>query len=232
MTILGLDSSAVSASCAVCEVTKDAPFIPGGKILAVASVNVPVTHSETLLPLTESVLRAARLSFDDIDAFAVSSGPGSFTGLRVSVSAVKGLAFSLNKPVCGVSTLLSLAYNLMGRDVIACPVMDARRNVVYNALFDVSGGSVERLTPDRAVSLDELGVQLSQFTEKEIVFVGDGALLAHNAFDGACSVASEITRCQNAASVCFAAIEGEFVPAKNLMPVYIRKPQAERERES
>jgi tRNA threonylcarbamoyladenosine biosynthesis protein TsaB len=201
-----------------------------GKIKAYGSVNVKITHSQTLLPLAENILKAAKLSLHDIDAFAVSNGPGSFTGLRISVSAVKGMAFALNKPVCGVSTLLALAYNLLGRDAIACCVMDARRGEVYNALFDVCGGNVERLTPDRAISLAELGGELSQLTEKEIVFVGDGAELAHDYFEETCSIAPEITRYQNAASVCFAADESEFVPAKKLMPVYIRKPQAERER--
>ncbi|MCL2633872.1 MAG: tRNA (adenosine(37)-N6)-threonylcarbamoyltransferase complex dimerization subunit type 1 TsaB [Oscillospiraceae bacterium] len=220
MIILGLDSSAVTASCAVCD---------NDKILAYASVNVPVTHSQTLLPLTESVLKSANLSLNDIDAFAVSNGPGSFTGLRISVSAIKGMAFALSKPVCGVSTLLSLAYNLIGQNVITCCVMDARRNEVYNALFDITADTVTRLTPDRAISLDELGVELSQLTEKEIVFVGDGAELSYNYFEGTCSIAPEITRYQNAASVCLAA--DEFISAEKLMPMYIRKPQAERERE-
>ncbi|MCL2037083.1 MAG: tRNA (adenosine(37)-N6)-threonylcarbamoyltransferase complex dimerization subunit type 1 TsaB [Oscillospiraceae bacterium] len=218
MIILGLDSSAVSASCAV---TQD------GNVLASGFVRVKITHSQTLIPLVENILKAAGMSLDEIDAFAVSNGPGSFTGIRISVSAVKGMAFALNKPVCGVSTLLSLAHNLVGRDVIACAVMDARRNEVYNALFDISGDSVTRLTQDRAISLDDLGSELEVF-EKEVVFVGDGAGLAVDYFEGAGSCAPEIIRFQNAVNVCLAA--KNFVSAKELMPIYIRKPQAERER--
>ncbi|MCL1902909.1 MAG: tRNA (adenosine(37)-N6)-threonylcarbamoyltransferase complex dimerization subunit type 1 TsaB [Oscillospiraceae bacterium] len=219
MLILGLESSAVAASCAI---TQDS------KILGYACVNVRITHSQTLIPLVEGVLKAAGLSLDDIDALAVSNGPGSFTGLRISVSAVKGLALARGLPVCGVSTLLSLAHNLTGRDVIACAVMDARRNQIYNALFDINGEDITRLTPDRAISLDELSEELADITEKEIVLVGDGAELVESQLY--LPVAAEIIRYQNAASVCLSA--KDFITAKELMPVYIRKPQAEREREN
>jgi tRNA threonylcarbamoyladenosine biosynthesis protein TsaB len=224
MRLLGLDSSAIAASCAITD---------GGRVLASASVNRAITHSQTLLPLLENTLRAANLTFADIDAFAVNSGPGSFTGLRISVSAVKGLAFALNKPVCGVSTLLSLGYNLAGQDVTACAVMDARRGEVYNAMFtinraSISGDSVTRLTPDRAISLADLDAELQQYPNA--VLVGDGAELACERFGGRYAIASEITRFQNAASVCFAANPKEFITAKELMPRYIRLPQAERER--
>ncbi|MCL1788758.1 MAG: tRNA (adenosine(37)-N6)-threonylcarbamoyltransferase complex dimerization subunit type 1 TsaB [Oscillospiraceae bacterium] len=218
LIILGLDSSATAASCAITE---------NGKILGYAAVNVKITHSQTLIPLVESVLKAAGISLDEIDALAVSSGPGSFTGLRISVSAVKGMAFVREIPVSGVSTLLSMAYNLIGRDCIVCAVMDARRNQVYNALFDINGKVVKRLTPDRAISLDELGEELVDFSDKGVVLVGDGAELAESKLG--LPIAPEIIRYQNAASVCFAA--KEFTTAKKLMPVYIRKPQAERERE-
>jgi tRNA threonylcarbamoyladenosine biosynthesis protein TsaB len=205
--------------------------------LAYAAVNVKITHSQTLMPLTEAVLKAVGMSLSekgDIDALAVSNGPGSFTGLRISVSAVKGMAFAAGKPVCGVSTLLSLAHNLAGSEgnvrrdsLIACPVMDARRGEVYNALFDISGETITRLTPDRAISLDNLALELESFTNKEIVLAGDGALLAQKKLN--VSIAPEIIRYQNAASVCFAA--AKFTSAKELIPKYIRKPQAERERE-
>jgi tRNA threonylcarbamoyladenosine biosynthesis protein TsaB len=221
MKLLGLDSSAVAASCAITE---------GGKVLAYSTVNMKITHSQTLMPLLENTLKAAALELAEIDAFAVSNGPGSFTGLRISVSAVKGLAFALNRPVCGVSTLLSLAHNLAGQDVLACAVMDARRGEVYNALFSVKGEVVTRLTPDRAIPLADLGAELSQYADKSVVLVGDGAELAYDWFGGTYSISSEITRWQNAASVCFAAGAGEFVTAKELMPAYIRLPQAERER--
>jgi tRNA threonylcarbamoyladenosine biosynthesis protein TsaB len=226
MKLLGLDSSAVAASCAVVDIGV------GIKILAQASVNVKQTHSQTLMPLCESVLKAAGLSLADIDAFAVSNGPGSFTGLRISVSAVKGMAFATNKPVCGVSTLLSLGYNLTGSDCIACAVMDARRGEVYNALFAVNGGAVTRLCPDRAIALTDLEAELSQsYKDKKIVLAGDGATLANEHFDLKYATAPEHVRWQSAVGVCRAAVGKQFISAKELMPIYIRKPQAERERE-
>jgi tRNA threonylcarbamoyladenosine biosynthesis protein TsaB len=223
--LLGFDSSAVSASCAAVE---------GGKPLAQASVNTKITHSQTLMPLAQSVLTAAGLTFGDIDAFAVANGPGSFTGLRISVSAVKGLGFALGKPVCGVSTLLSLAYNLVGQDVIACAVMDARRNEFYNALFRTENERITRLTPDRAISAQDLATELERdFALREkVVLVGDGAELAHELLGRRYVTAPEHTRRQSALSVCFAAqAQSDFTDVKQLMPVYIRKPQAQKELE-
>jgi len=221
MILLGLDSSAVTSSCAIIEKGESI------RILAQASVNVKTTHSQTLLPLMESVMKVSGLSFTDIDAFAVSNGPGSFTGLRIGVSAVKGMAYassiSETKPVYGVSTLLSLAHNLIGQNVIACACMDARRGEVYNALFEINDRTVTRLTPDRAISATELEAELSQF-KQEIICVGDGAHLINY------PIAPEILLYQNAVSVCMAADESTTV--EKLMPVYIRKPQAEREKES
>jgi len=209
---LGLDSSAIAASCAVVE---------GGRVLASGFVNMKITHSQTLMPLVESTLKCAGLTLTDIDGFAVSNGPGSFTGLRIAVSAVKGMAFATGKPVCGVSTLESLAYNLIGRDCVACCVMDARRGEVYNALFEVSGENIARLTEDRAISIEELQAELAQYSN--VISVGDGAHLV-----SAGNLAYEITRWQSAVSVCLAS--QDFTSAKELMPVYIRLPQAERER--
>ena len=237
MIILGLDSSAVSASCAIVEKEGTTPQ----KVLACAAVNVKITHSQTLMPLVANTLKTAGMSFNDIDAFAVSNGPGSFTGLRISVSAVKGMAFASDgKPVCGVSTLLSLAHNLVearastSNGILACAVMDARRGEVYNALFDVNGETITRLTPDRAISLKDLGMELAQFNseKREIVLVGDGAELAHNQLlpdNCRLLIAPSAKRYQNAVSVCFAA--EKFADVKEIMPVYIRQPQAERERE-
>ncbi|MCL1880830.1 MAG: tRNA (adenosine(37)-N6)-threonylcarbamoyltransferase complex dimerization subunit type 1 TsaB [Oscillospiraceae bacterium] len=230
-TILGLDSSAISASCAI---------VRAGEVIATASIHSPQkTHSQTLMPLLESVLKATGLAISDIDIFAVSSGPGSFTGLRISVSAIKGMAFALNKPVCGVSTLMGLAYNLIGQTspIIACAVMDARRNEVYNALFRIEGEKLTRLTPDRAIPLEMLEKELELLKQEfcdntTVILVGDGANLAHNFFEGKYMLAPEILRLQNAVSVCIAANENEcpLVSPKELMPKYIRKPQAERER--
>jgi tRNA threonylcarbamoyladenosine biosynthesis protein TsaB len=231
MKLLGLDSSAISASCAVVE---------DGCILAYGFVNRKITHSQTLMPLVGNTLKSAELTLNDIDGFAVSHGPGSFTGLRISVSAVKGMAFALNKPVCGVSTLLSLACNVIGtgapseerQSKIVCAVMDARRNEVYNALFRVNGRELTRMSTDRAISVDILKDELAQYNN--VILVGDGAQLAYNTLfreesPDQVRIANAGSAWQSAASVCMAARNLEFVSAKELMPVYIRLPQAERE---
>lgn len=147
MKILAVESSAKAASCAVCE---------DGRILAQYMHNSGLTHSRTLLPMIENMLSSAELTLDDIDVIAVASGPGSFTGVRIGVSTVKGLAWGAEKPVCGVSTLEAMAYHLADRDGVICPVMDARRGQIYNAKFVSESGKLKRLCPDRAISLDEL----------------------------------------------------------------------------
>jgi len=172
------------------------------------------------MPLADRVLQAAGLTLSDIDTFAVSNGPGSFTGLRIGVSAAKGMAFAQGKPVCGVSTLLALAYSCIGRDCIACPVMDARRGEVYNALFEVKGERITRLTEDRAIPLDELRLELKQYSNRDVIVFGDCIDLPDCKSERLC-----LAEC-----VCMAALKQDFINAKELMPVYIRLPQAERER--
>lgn len=224
MLILGIDTSAVCASCAVCETGENPHVIVSG------SINNKLTHSQTLVPLMESLMKSGGLSFDDIDAFAVTNGPGSFTGLRIGVSAIKGIAFAQNKPCIPVSALEGLAHNLCGRNCIACAVMDARCAQVYTALFRISGNNIERLCEDKAVAIADLAEELRRFDE-DIVFVGDGAELTAKSISGRnISVAPPLLRYQNAVSVCFAAGKGEEISAKQLMPSYLRLPQAERER--
>lgn len=230
MIYLGIESSAVAASAAIVE-TNEAE----NKIIAAGTVNAAVTHSETLMPLMESLLKSAKIKLTDIDCFAVTNGPGSFTGLRISVSAVKGMAYALGKPVCGVSSMLALAYNLKGFSGIACPVMDARCGQVYNALFKTDGENIIRMTEDRALSLSELEKELiEKYSGKKIILVGDGAEIAMDAMNSkSISViyAPLLLRLQNAVSVCLAASDAECtVTAEELMPSYLRLPQAERER--
>jgi tRNA threonylcarbamoyladenosine biosynthesis protein TsaB len=222
MLILGLDSSAKAASVAIYDTNAGS----GSPIISYGGVNAKITHSETLLPLAESILKAAKLTLGDIGAFAVTSGPGSFTGVRIAVSAVKGMAFALNKPVYAVSTLHSLAYNLIGQDCIICAVMDARRGQYYNALFRVSGDKITRLTPDGALSGEEIESELRNYDER-IVVVGDGAELFCEARS-----APVAQRYQNAVSVCLAALGQAPMTAKELKPMYLRVSQAERERRS
>lgn len=226
MLILGLDSSAVAGSCALCEV--------GGEkktVIASSFVNTKLTHSQTLMPMAQDMLKSAGCELQDIDLLAVNSGPGSFTGIRIGVAAVKGIAFALGKPCVGVSTLHSLAYNLSGFDCIACAVMDARCNQFYNALFEVNAEKISRITPDRAISATDLADELNQYSDKKIILVGDGAEPAYKSINaGNIALAPLTIRLQRAENVCLAAVEYESVNAIELLPAYLRLPQAERER--
>ncbi len=223
MKILALDSTALISSCAVCE---------DDKLLSLFSINNGNTHSETLLPMIEASLKILGLTADDIDIFAASEGPGSFTGVRIGAATIKGLAFGKNKPCIGVSTIEALAYNLKGLRGIACPVMNARRNQVYNALFSISEDKIERLCPDRAISVEELIEELKSKYEK-VYLCGDGTFLFDNSdFSFEPTPAPLIE--QSAFSVACVALEkfkrGEVTTDTALSPTYLRPSQAERER--
>lgn len=225
MLVLGIDTSAVAASCAVCDMQEN-----GCRVIMSGTINAKQTHSQTMLPMLESLLKGSALKLDDIDRFAVSAGPGSFTGLRIGISAVKGMAFASNKPCAAVSTLEALAYNLMGRKGIACAVMDARCNQVYNALFRIDGESVTRLTADRALFLPDLAEEIKNYNE-QIILVGDGAELTYRIINGEnITIAPPMLRFQHGESVCLASRNYPDISAKELMPGYLRLPQAERER--
>lgn len=225
MKILGIDSSAKSASASVTE---------NGKIISSFYINTGLTHSQTLMPMIDSVLKCAEVKLDDIGLIAVNKGPGSFTGVRIGVAAAKGLADVRDIPCAGISTLESMAYNLINNDCIAVCVMDARCNQVYTALFDISDKCINRLTEDEAISIDELGKKLKNY-KKSKIFVGDGAEICYNKLindDKDLSIASDNIRYQNAVGVCHAAekLSGEdYIPASALVPEYLRLPQAERE---
>ena len=223
MITLGIDSSAVSVGAAVCD---------GERVIADGFINNRITHSQTLMPLVEALLANAKMTLADIDVFAVSSGPGSFTGLRIGVSAVKGMAYALVKPCRAVSTLHAMAYNLLGTDGIVCAVMDARCDQVYNAIFEVTNGAVTRLCDDRALKTSELKAELDdKYTDKRITLVGDGAELCYNKFGGGnITLSPAPTRYQNGVGVCLASLGYPDTEAAALMPKYLRLPQAERER--
>lgn len=223
MITLGIDSSAVSVGAAVCG---------DDRIIAEGFINNKITHSQTLMPLVESLLDNSRLTIADIDVFAVSSGPGSFTGLRIGVSAVKGMAYALGKPCRAVSTLHAMAYNLTFHDGIVCAVMDARVKQVYNAIFEIKGGAVSRLCDDRALAIDELKNEIDTiYADRDITLIGDGAELCFNAFGGGrIMLAPPALRYQNGVGVCLAAKEYPDISPAALMPGYLRLPQAERER--
>ena len=176
MRILAVETSAVPASCAVVE---------DGKILASSYNNTAQTHSQTLMPMVEEMLKQAVLSVSDMDRLAVSAGPGSFTGVRIGVAALKGLAFAEDKPCVGVSTLAAIARNAegVGFEGVVCAAMDARCRQVYTACFAVENGEIRRLSEDEAISTDELKARLAVF-DKPIMLVGDGAALCYREFSG------------------------------------------------
>ena len=166
MIILGIDSSATAASAAI---------INNGKLVSEVFSDTGLTHSQTLLPMIEKCLQMANVSIEDIDLIAVANGPGSFTGVRIGIATVKGIAFTSNVECVEVSTLESMAYNLPLFNGIICSVMDARCNQVYTAMFENTDGcKVNRLSDDSAMSIDELGEQLKNIG-KSVIFVGDGA---------------------------------------------------------
>lgn len=224
MLICSVDSSATPAS--VCLFEDD-------KIIAEYYLNTGFTHSQTLLAMLESVLRISGKKPEEIDLYAVNSGPGSFTGVRIGVSAVKGMAYAQDKPCVEVSTLESMAYNFLGSHAIICACMDARRRQVYHGLFRVDGNTVERLCEDKAIAVDELLSGLSK--DEEIILVGDGAeLVCQNTVIPTVRLAPPNLRYQRASSVALAAVEsynrGEVTSPAALMPRYLRLSQAERER--
>ena len=169
MIILGVETSAVAASAAV---------LRDGKLVGECYLNAGLTHSQTLMALIDSVLSLSGLTVGDVEAFAVAHGPGSFTGIRIGVSAVKGLSFPRKTPCFGVSTLEGLAYCADEEGCVICPVMDARCRQVYTALFRKQNGAVTRLTEDQPMSLDELAEQLRPYPGK-ILLIGDGTEVAY-----------------------------------------------------
>lgn len=221
MKILAVDTSAVCASVAVTE---------NNKILSESSTNTGLTHSRTLMPMINSVLKNAEIPLESIDLFACSVGPGSFTGVRIGVAAIKGICDATEKKCMPVSTLEALAHNLTGRKCTAVSVMDARCNQVYCGIFSVKGNEITRLTEDMAIKIEELGEMLKD--HKKVVFVGDGAKICHEHLGY--EIASPNCVYQKGSSVCFAAekaLERGEAPlsAAELMPTYLRLPQAERE---
>ncbi|MBR0277186.1 MAG: tRNA (adenosine(37)-N6)-threonylcarbamoyltransferase complex dimerization subunit type 1 TsaB, partial [Clostridia bacterium] len=161
MKILAVDSCTNIATGAI---------LNDGVIAAEFAVNNKTTHSEKLLPQIENMLINTGLTYKDIDLFAVTTGPGSFTGERIGVATAKALAHAVNKPVVGVSALAALAYNIAYTDYLICPIMDARRQQVYTAVFTFEDGKIKRIKPDSAMSAEDL---LKEF-DKDVIFIGDG----------------------------------------------------------
>ena len=226
MKIFACDSTAKTASVALCE---------DNILLAEFTQNGGNTHSETLLPMTEVLLNSMKTDIDEVDIFAVSEGPGSFTGVRIGAATVKGFAHRKNKPCIGVSTLEALARNLaFGEDKIIVPVMDARRGQFYTAKFAFKSGEFVRIEEDSAKSFEELKAEIEALGSR-IYLCGDGYAPARKLLGDELSFETpEKLRYQSAYSVAQIAYEkylaGDRTTAEELRPTYLRLPQAERDR--
>lgn len=225
MKILAIDTSGPVAGCAV---------MVDGRIVHSIALNHGLTHSESIMPAVEDCMEASGLSCEDIDVFASVAGPGSFTGVRIGICAAKGFAHAVNKPCVAIHALEALAMNFYGFDGYVCPILDARRSQVYCALFDTSAGLPVRVMEDDAVALDALLDRLP--SDKKIAFLGDG-LGVHAAkivekLGERALIAPANLRDLRPDAVCALAEQkqDEWVSAHELRPVYLRAPQAERER--
>lgn len=227
-TILAMDTSAKSVSCAL---------VKDGVVIASYFANNGLTHSQTLLPMVEHLLGTAGITMKEVDALAVNAGPGSFTGVRIGVAAVKGLAFTDEKPCISVSTLECMVNCVsLTPDAVVCGVMDARCQQVYTALFRADEqGSPVRITEDAAMAIADLENQLKEI-RSTIILVGDGSELCYRMLKDTVPnlvLAPASVRLQNAVGTALVAErlyqQGQTVSAEELLPVYLRLPQAERE---
>lgn len=239
MKILALDSSGLVASVAVVE--GDAL---GSNLLAEYTVNYKKTHSQTLLPMLDEIVRMIELDLSTIDAIAVAAGPGSFTGLRIGSATAKGLGLALDKPLIGIPTVDALAYNLYGTDKIICPLMDARRNQVYTGIYEFQGSDLTVIEPQMAVGVQEIAEKLCGLN-RDVIFLGDGVpvyqeklaeLLTAKLSEGGHRhwFAPAHLNKQRAGAVGTLALqylkEGKIQTAAEHQPDYLRLSQAERER--
>lgn len=224
MKILAIDSSCIGASAALmteeCKVKE--LYTDGSK-----------KHSETLLPIIKKMLDSCGIKPTDIDLFACTVGPGSFTGTRITVSVVKGLALSNNTPCVGISTLETLAYNAMDFDGIICPVINARRDTYYNAFFTAEQGKIKRICEDRQIFIDDLIDELQKINQP-VIFVGDGAKACYNhVLENKLQISAQIVH-ENLLNIKAATIAmiasktTNFTTPENLNTLYMHATEAER----
>lgn len=235
MKILALDSSGLVASVALLE---------NDNLVAEFTVNNKKTHSQTLLPMLDEVVKAAGIELDTVDAIAIAAGPGSFTGLRIGAATVKGLSLALDKPIIPVPTLEGLAYNFWGSDRLICPIMDARRNQVYTGIYAFESGNMKVLEPQMAVDIEVIAEKLCRYG-RNVVFLGDGVPVFRQKLES--GLLKQLTAAgnqfafapahvnkQRAGAVGTLALqyirEGRTETADEHQPEYLRMAQAERER--
>lgn len=229
MLIFGIDTCCMAATAALCDERV---------LIAQTVINRNKTHSQIMLPQIEQMFGLAELDPKEVDAYAAAVGPGSFTGVRIGVATAKAMAQAAAKPCIEVSTLEALAYSSQLFDGIAAPILDARRQQVYNALFECGKGGMKRLCEDRALALEELLAELKE-TKRDIIFMGDGTLVfereIRDALGGRAYFAPNSLKMNLAGAVAEIGVErfkrGETVPYGSLVPKYVRLSQAEQERE-
>lgn len=228
MKLLALDSSGLVASVAI--VTEEA-------MLAEYTVNYKKTHSQTLLPMLEEIVKMVDMELSEIDAIAVAAGPGSFTGLRIGSATAKGLGLALKKPIIPVPTLDGLAYNLYGTNKVICPLMDARRNQVYTGLYEFNKEEFQIVKKQNVVTVEEIIDTINQ-RGKEVIFLGDGTAVYKDIIQEKIKVDYQFAPVhlnrQRAGAVGALAIQlyqkKQIETAEQHEPVYLRLSQAERER--
>lgn len=223
MKILAIDTSSKNSSVAICD---------NENILSEFNINNSITHSQTIMPMLSSALELAKIKLQNIDIFAVSSGPGSFTGIRIGMSAIKGLALGLNKPCVSISSLESLAYNFLFYNGMICSVIDAKCENVYSSIFKINNQNVIRLSEDRLISINDLCNNLLTYN-KDIMIVGDATNILCSSNISNSFIPSPINlRLQKATSIAKIALEkynnNQMTNSENLIPLYLNKPQAEK----
>lgn len=227
MRVLGIDSSGIVASVAIVE---------DEELLAEYTVNYKKTHSQTLLPMLDEIVKMLEFDMETIDAIAVAGGPGSFTGLRIGSATAKGLGLALNKELIHVPTVDALAYNLVGHDGLVCPIMDARREQTYTGIYSFEGNQIKVLKEQCAVGIDEIVEELNRLGQK-VTFLGDGVKVFReyisNNLKAPFDFAPANNNKQRAASVAALGLElyaqGTKESAAMHRPDYLRLSQAERE---
>ncbi|MCI8379683.1 MAG: tRNA (adenosine(37)-N6)-threonylcarbamoyltransferase complex dimerization subunit type 1 TsaB [Lachnospiraceae bacterium] len=228
MRLLGIDSSGMTASAAI---------VSGDILVAEFTVNNKQTHSQTLLPMIDQVVKMSGIGLEELDGIAVAAGPGSFTGLRIGSSTAKGMALALNKPIIPVPTLEGMAYRMAGFGGVICPLMDARRNQVYTGIYRMSGSRMECLLEQCAVDILDITAKVNELNEN-VVFLGDGVPVHRAVLEEKIKVSYQFAPLhlnrQSAASVAALGMiymeEGKIEDAKDHKPIYLRQSQAERER--
>ena len=230
MLILGIESSSLVASVAI---------VTDETLIAEYTTNFKKTHSQTLLPMLDEIVKMTGIDIKEIDAIAVSCGPGSFTGLRIGAATAKGLGLALKKPLVSVPTLEATAFNLFETNCLICPIMDARRNQVYNGIYEYKNGEFKTVTPQRALEVEKLITELNEIGKK-VLFLGDGVPVYSDYIKENINIEysfapAHLNR-QRAGSVAALGLklfkEGKTVSAANFNLNYLRKSQAERELEN